>query len=247
MNGAMQPPSPFLDEPWRRFAWIAPLSLAIWFALLLGFAILLKQTAPPLPELKPIDARIVELPPAVGGLQGGPAAAPHPAAPAPPKPKPHVEVRRKVIAPVHPHKARPVPELAPSLSGTRKAPAESSTTASKTATGASIESGGASQGKEGASGGSGLGSDSLGARAIYSPVPTIPDDLRDVAFQAVAVAHFEVSYDGNVKVTLVKPTPDPRLNQILLSTLEQWRFFPAMKGGVAINSAFDVRIPVSVQ
>jgi periplasmic protein TonB len=50
-----------------------------------------------------------------------------------------------------------------------------------------------------------------------------------------------------VKVTLAKPTADPRLNQILLSTLEQWRFFPAMKGGVAIDSAFDVRIPVSVQ
>ena len=33
----------------------------------------------------------------------------------------------------------------------------------------------------------------------------------------------------------------------LLTTLQQWRFFPAMKGGVAIDSAFDVRIPVSVQ
>ena len=95
--------------------------------------------------------------------------------------------------------------------------------------------------------GSGLGSDSLGARAIYSPVPKIPDDLREVAFEAEAVAHFEVSYDGNVKVTLAKPTADPRLNQILLTTLQQWRFFPAMKGGVAIDSAFDVRIPVSVQ
>ena len=92
-----------------------------------------------------------------------------------------------------------------------------------------------------------MGSDSLGARAIYSPVPKIPDDLRETAFAAVAVAHFEVSYDGNVKVTLAKPTPDPRINQILLSTLRQWRFFPAMKGGVAINSAFDVRIPITVQ
>ncbi len=95
--------------------------------------------------------------------------------------------------------------------------------------------------------GAALGSDSLGARAIYSPVPKIPDDLREVAFEAVAVAHFEVSYDGSVKVSLAKPTADPRLNQILLSTLAQWRFFPAMKGGVAIDSAFDVRIPISVQ
>jgi protein TonB len=247
MNGAFQTASPFLDEPWRRLAWIAPLSLAIWVALLLGFALLLKQTAPPLPELKPLEARIVELPPVVGGLQGTPAAASHPLAPASSKPKPHIEVRRKVMAPVHPHKERTVPEAPPSLSGTQKAPAESNTAASRAATGESASSGGAPQEKQGAGGGSGLGSDSLGARAIYSPVPKIPDDLRDTAFEAVAVAHFEVSYDGNVKVTLAKPTPDPRLNQILLSTLQQWRFFPAMKGGVAIDSAFDVRIPISVQ
>jgi periplasmic protein TonB len=242
MSRALQTASPFLDEPWRRIAWIAPLSIAIWAAVLLGFALVLRQTAPPMPELKPIEARIVELPP-VAGLQGGPAAAPHRVAPVPPKPRPHVEVRRKTIAPVRPHKERIVPQAPPSISGTQKAPAEWSTAATK-ATG---ESAGAAQGKESPSGGSGLGSDSLGARAIYSPVPKIPDDLRELAFEAVAVAHFEVSYDGNVKVTLAKPTPDPRINQILLSTLRQWRFFPAMKGGVAINSAFDVRIPITVQ
>jgi protein TonB len=243
MNGAVQTASPFLDEPWRRLAWTAPLSIAIWAAILLGFGLVLKQTTPPLPELKPIEARIVELPP-VAGLQGGPAAVPHPIAPAPPKPKPHLEVRRKMIAPVHPHKEI-IPEVPPSFAGTRKgAPAESSASTKSSTTAGSTESSGGPQEK---GGGSGLGSDSLGARAIYSPVPKIPDDLREVAFEAVAVAHFEVSYEGNVKVTLAKPTADPRLNQILLSTLQQWRFFPAMKGGVAIDSAFDVRIPVSVQ
>ena len=247
MNVAVQRASLFLDEPWCRLVWIAPLSVAIWTALLLGFALLLKQTAPPLPEMKPIEARIVELPPVVGGLQGGPAAAPHPAAPAPPKPKPHVEVRRKVIAPPHPHKERMVPEAPPSVSGTQKAPAESSAPHPRRQRARALRVAAAPQGKEGTGGGSGPGSDSLGARAIYSPVPKIPDELRDTAFEALAVAHFEVSYDGNVKVTLAKPTPDPRLNQILLDTLQQWRFFPAMKGGVAIDSAFDVRIPISIQ
>jgi protein TonB len=246
MSGTLQTASPLLDEPWRRLAWIAPLSIAIWTAVLIGFALVLRQTAPPLPELKPIEARIVELPP-VAGLQGGPAAAAHPIAPAPPKSKPHVEVRRKMIPPVHPPKERIIPEAPPSLSGTRRTPAESNTAPTRPATGGSAESGVAPQGKEGPSGGSGLGSDSLGARAIYSPVPRIPDDLREVAFETVAVAHFAVSYDGNVKVTLAKPTADPRLNQILLDTLQQWRFFPAMNGGVAIDSAFDVRIPISVQ
>jgi len=145
---------------------------------------------------------------------------------------------------VHPHREI-VPEAPPSFAGTRKeAPAESSASTKTAPAGGGAESSGAPQEK---GGGSGLGSDSLGARAIYSPVPKIPDDLREVAFEAEAVAHFEVSYDGNMKVTLAKPTADPRLNQILLTTLQQWRFFPAMKGGVAIDSAFDVRIPISVQ
>jgi periplasmic protein TonB len=247
MNAAVQTASPFLDEPWRRLVWIAPLSVAIWTALLLAFALMLEQTAAPAPELKPVEARIIELPP-TAGLQGGPAAAPHPVVPAVPKPRPHVEVRRKAIAPVHPHKERIIPQAPPSFEGTRKeASAESNAGTNSVAKGSSINSGGMPQGKEGSGGGLGLGSDSLGARAIYSPVPKIPDDLREMAFAAVAVAHFEVSYDGNVKVTLAKATPDPRINQILLSTLQQWRFFPAMKGGVAINSAFDVRIPITVQ
>jgi len=246
MSGAVQTDAPFLDEPWRRLIWIAPLSVAIWAALLLAFALMLNQTAPPVPELKPIEARIIELPP-VAGLQGGPAAASHSIAPAPPKPKAHVEVRRKAIAPARPHKERIIPEVPPSPSGTRKAATESRTAAPKAVAGGSAEGKGASQVNKRAVGGSGLGSDSLGARAIYSPMPKIPDDLRETAFAAVAVAHFEVFYDGNVKVTLAKPTPDPRINQILLSALRQWRFFPAMKSGVAINSVFDVRIPITVQ
>lgn len=240
--------SPYLDDPWRRLAWITPLSVLVWAAALFSFSILLRQTAPPAPEPNSIEAQIVELPPMVGGLKGGPAAAAHPAAPAPPKPKPRVEVKHKVLL----HKERVIPMAPPSLSGTRRAPAESppaaSTTASKAATTSESAGGsGVPQGRESTGGGAGPGSDNLGARAIYCPIPKIPDDLRDMAVEAEAMAHFEVSYDGKVTVTLSRPTRYPRLNQILLSTLEQWRFFPAMKGGVAIDSAFDVRIPISIE
>jgi protein TonB len=71
--------------------------------------------------------------------------------------------------------------------------------------------------------------------------------MREEPFSAVAVARFRVSPEGNVNVTLIQPTPNPRLNQILLDTLKQWKFFPAMKDGVAVNSEFEVRIPVTVQ
>jgi len=102
-------------------------------------------------------------------------------------------------------------------------------------------------GGTGSGSGAGLGSDNAGARAMYAPTPTIPDDLREGTFSTMAVARFKVSSDGSVEVSLVKPTPNPRLNQILLDTLKQWKFFPAMKDGIATNSEFEVRIPIAVQ
>ena len=91
--------TPFLDQPWRRFAWIGPLAIVFWALVLSAFALVLEQTAAPPEELKPVEARIVELPP-TAGLQGGSSAPAHPAAPAVPKPKPHPVVKPKV-APVH--------------------------------------------------------------------------------------------------------------------------------------------------
>ena len=122
--------------------------------------------------------------------------------------------------------------------------------ASGTRGGASTEGGGGGGGIGGGTGsgsGAGIGSDSSGARAVYAPTPAIPDDLREDAFSTMAIAQFKVSPDGDVEVTLVKPTPNPRLNQILLDTLKQWKFFPAMKEGIAIASQFEVRIPIAVQ
>jgi protein TonB len=127
--------------------------------------------------------------------------------------------------------------------GTEKstaAPDVESAPSTGTATSGSPETG------EGGSGG-GIGSDTLGARAIYAPTPTIPDDLREDVMETEAIAHFTVSFDGAIVVTLQKPTSNPRLNQVLLDTLKQWKFFPAVKNGVALASSFDVRIPISVK
>src|SRR5260370_16704816 len=120
MNGTARIFSPYLDEPWKRLAWVAPLSVLVWAMALFGFSLLLKQTAAPPPELKPLEARIIELPPPVGGLQGGPAAA-HPVAPA--KPTPQVQPKRKPVPIVHPRKPRVIPEVPPSPFGAKKSAA----------------------------------------------------------------------------------------------------------------------------
>ena len=247
MNSAIQferlPP---LDDPWRRLPWLIPAAIIAWAILLFAFSSILEQTPPPAPPENAVEARIVEIP--VGGLAGGGGAAPAPVArPAPrvaPKPRP---VNRKKIAKAPP----PIPSSPEGTlkSGNEAAPAgASSPTAGASASGGGASAPGASTNGEGGAGsGGGIGSSTLGARALYAPTPEIPDDLRQDVFQAVAVAHFKVGYDGTVTVTLTTPTPNPRLNELLLTDLKQWRFFPGMKDGVAIDSEFDVRIPISVQ
>ena len=74
----------------------------------------------------------------------------------------------------------------------------------------------------------------------------LPDDLRENNLRAVALARFLIHADGSVDVTLVKPTPNPRLNQLLLQALRKWRFYPAMKDGKASESSQDIRVHFNV-
>jgi len=227
---AIRPPE--LDEPARRLLWIIPAAIAIWAILLSGFSLILMRTTVPHQELMPIEARLVEIPHEVGGLQGNGGAI-HPAAI--PHPKPHPAAHVKKTAPMAPVIRSPYgiekPTAAP---GVEEAPGASA--------GSTAESGETGEGA-----GGGIGTDTVGARAIYAPTPVIPDDLREDVMQTEAVARFKVSFDGASEVRLEKPTSNPRLNQVLLDTLKQWKFFPAVKNGVAIESSFEVRIPISVQ
>jgi len=227
LDEAYRPPS------WRRFALTGPLATVTIIAMLLGSR-MLKPSLPPPPENNAIEARLVEVipPPKPAGLQGGEALAPVAPKPAA-KPHPrHKEMSPKVVAP---------PIISPSETSTVGAgPSVPTTSGPSNEETVSIPGSGAGNG-------AGIGNDATGARALYAPTPTIPDDLRENVFQAVAVAHFKVAPDGTVEVRLAQPTPNPRLNQILLNTLREWKFFPAMKDGIAINSEFDVRIPITVQ
>ncbi len=85
------------------------------------------------------------------------------------------------------------------------------------------------------------------AQLRSQPLPALPDDLRDQAYQAVALARFVIHPDATFDVELIKPTPYPRLNAILLDALRKWRFSPAMENGHAIESQQQVRVHFDVQ
>ncbi len=66
---------------------------------------------------------------------------------------------------------------------------------------------------------------------IFQPLPEIPDELRFEAFNSKAVARFYVDASGNVvRVELIKPCHDPKLNQLLLKSLQKWRFYSSRTG-----------------
>ena len=194
---------PELDDPWRRLPWVTLAAVSLWILLLAGFSLLLERAEPPAQELKPLEARIVEVPPDVGGLAGG-GGAPHPAAPAQVKPR---VAPAPVAPPVHPKKKVEAPPMPVSPNGTATtstapaAPAAGPTGAEGASSGGE-SGGGAGSGSGSGNGPGGIGSDSIGAHAIYAPVPEIPDDLREDVMQTEAVAHFKVTYDGQVEVTL---------------------------------------------
>jgi protein TonB len=248
MNDTLHlPPLADFDDPWRRLPWVTTVAIALWIALLGAFTFMIQRTEPQPSELRPLEAQIIELPPEVGGLAGGGATPAHAAATrSKPKvaPPPPPVVHRKKLAPP----ALPVSPNGTATTSTAPAPAPSGAASGTGNEGSSGVGGSAGAGGTGSgTGPSGLGSDNLGAHAIYAPVPEIPDDLREDAIQTIAVAHFTVTYHGEVTVSLVTKTESPRLNQILLDALKQWRFFPAMKNGVAIDSEFDLKIPITVQ
>src|SRR5437899_4467233 len=95
------------DDPWRRLAWLAPVSLLIALLTLMGFLRLLAQ-APDRPRSPaPVDVGLIELPVSEATPPAITAAPPEPAAP-PPPPDP------EIAAPA-PEESLPEPVLEPKV------------------------------------------------------------------------------------------------------------------------------------
>ncbi|MGU7772071.1 TonB family protein [Burkholderia sp. MR1-5-21] len=229
-----------------RLAVAIVLAAAIWGAFLVNAMRLFSgnELAPRAPEN--IQMQLVELPPPAPPVQAAPPAThaepkaaplrsvppkPVPVRQAPPPVRPATPVKRIEATP--PHDAQPVQQPgAPTPSqASHAAPDEARAASATHAESAATHS---------------TASGSAQARLLSQPLPVLPDDLREQGYQAVAVARFLVHADGTFDIDLVKPTPNPRLNQILLETLRRWRFFPAMDNGRPVESRQDVRVHFNV-
>lgn len=239
------------DNPWHRLPWTLPFALLLWATALWGLACFMDTPTTIRPvEQPPIEAQLIEqfASPATERVQPTRPAVVHQ-----PKTLPNA---RPQPAPVRPQ-ASPRTEQNPAAAQKTEVTTSNAvalpaaaTSVSAPSTPSSVVSGPSgsqtgSHNEKGAPHGNMYANS--GARAIFKPMPQIPDDLRDVVFNSTALARFHIAIDGSVTVELAKPTPNPRLNGILLNCLNKWRFIPAIKNGKPASSTEEIAVKIEVK
>jgi protein TonB len=232
-----------LDEPTTRIVIAVAIAFGLWCAalVLVGGLLVTPEITPPSPPN--LDAQLVEIEPPPPATSTPAQAAPaHPAPPANIKHATPVPVHRATPVHLEPsqraasHMAPPDSPSAPAAPPAPPAPPASAMPAESVANRSLAATDLAAS-----------GSGHTGARVITQPLPEIPDDLREAAYHALALARFTIHPDGSVDVELLQPTQQPRLNQLLLASLHNWRFFPATENGKPVESHQDVRVHLVVQ
>ena len=231
-----------LDRPWRRLTWSLPAALLLTGLAMAGFLRLLTG-GPPLPSARPVMMQIVELPPAPAPPEALPPTVPE-APPSPPETSPPpVTPLPETAPPVKPPPLPPARKPEPPRRPVRREPVRQHLPERQSAPAAAAPTqppvpAPATKSPMGVT---------MGARALYKPMPEIPEALRHRRLSVVALARFHVAADGSATVTLLQATPDPDLNAGLMAALQKWRFFPAMDNGRPVASTIDIRVPIEVR
>ncbi|WP_408272627.1 energy transducer TonB [Paraburkholderia agricolaris] len=251
MNNRMRFAVAVDDSPSIRFALAVLAALIVWIVFLFQVGHWLRPSPSARVQDKPLEMRVMELDPpeaAVTTPSVAPAAPAAPVAPvalAPSKPRqaadPHAHVTTRSRTPP------PVPSKPDARSMQNVPPAQPTPAMQEPKTAAEPPARAAVPSDESATAiPSAKSSGDAAAHSISQPLPELPDDLREQAYQTVATARFAIHADGSVDVELIKPTPNPRLNQLLLEALRKWRFFPAMQAGHPVESRQDIRVHFNV-
>ena len=236
----------FEDAPWGRLPWLTGASVLLTFVSLMGFLRLLEEPLTVVPTPPPVRVDVVEIPATIQPPVSPPTAKVAPSRPPPPpRPEPARKTQEAPAPPAlidAPRDLQLPAEPAPTPQAQAPEPQVAGPPVSMPATVPATPSPGAQS-----LGPAPPGGGQMGARALYKPMPEIPDALRRRNLEMVAVARFSVAADGSAQVALIEPTSDPDLNRALLDSLKRWRFFPAMQNGKPVASSIDIRIPVSVK
>lgn len=183
----------------------------------------------------------------VPGAPAGPPAepTPEPAASEPPRPAPVPRAVPKPVPRPVAHPPKPRPAAPPSAERSPSANAAGAPAGTE-APGAGPRGGG-SGGTGGAGAGDGTGGDgSGGARVAYgtNPLPPYPLVARRLGMEGVVLLEVVVAPDGRAAdVRVGRSSGFPALDQSALTTVrERWRFIPARRDGVPVESRVTVPI-----
>jgi len=71
---------------------------------------------------------------------------------------------------------------------------------------------------------------------LSSQFPDYPRHLQNAGIEGRVVVHFTVETDGSVSDATVQGSPAAQLAALTLNAIKQWKFTPAMKGGVPVRA-----------
>ena len=222
-----------MTEP-GQFGWALAAGLLAWMLCMTFFGRMLATPQIALSVPQPLEARIVELP---APLPEHVVEQPQRRAPAAPTTKPMPPKSRSahrtpVTAPP-PALARPVdtaPEPPIAKSNPAPEPMPPATPARPNPPAPAAPP----------------GTENMGARVLYQPIPKRPDELRNETVNTMAIARFHIRTDGSTEVELLKATSSPRINQIIFNTLKTWKFFPALREGKPTPSTQDIKVNIEI-
>ncbi len=85
------------------------------------------------------------------------------------------------------------------------------------------------------------------ARKIFAPFPEYPPDARRTGEQGTVVVDAEVDASGAVTGTTIVRGHSPALDAAAAAALESWRFEPARRGDVAVESTYRIGIKFTLR
>jgi TonB family protein len=85
------------------------------------------------------------------------------------------------------------------------------------------------------------------AEALVCPHPEIPPELHEQCFKSCCIARFIIKADGKSSVKLLSSSGSAQVDDIALSTLQRWRFRPAMLNGKPVQSTRKIRVEFEVE
>lgn len=79
------------------------------------------------------------------------------------------------------------------------------------------------------------------------PQPKIPSQLKEQCFKTSCTARFVIEPDGGFCVKLVSSSGSQEVDDLVLSTLNHWKFRPAQLDGKCVRSSRKIRIVFEIE